>query len=142
MLMPAAKNQSAMKTLAAVATPVAGVGPPIQRPIRRQSASSTRPPAMTLSACIEWLHSAPQHRAELFRDLGRSRRWQNRGRVAEEARDCDRSVPIEPDEPITVLRKCLHAGKSLLELIERGLLDPHVHRLVRAAPRALGDPNP
>src|SRR5438876_2093192 len=115
--MPAARNQSGMKTLAAVATPAPGVAPPIQRPIRRQSASSTKPPAMTLIVCIESLsvacrwaelryvgvHNLPvavpllkherngdgRRRAELFRDLGGRRRWQNRGRVAEEARDCD-----------------------------------------------------
>src|SRR5438093_6314445 len=55
MLMPAAMNQSGIKTFAAVASPAAGVGPPIQRPIRRHTARRTNPPAMTL---IVWLKPA------------------------------------------------------------------------------------
>src|SRR5437867_6933253 len=53
MLMPAATSQSGIKTMAALASPSAGVGPPIQRPIKRHRASRTRPPAMTLIVCIE-----------------------------------------------------------------------------------------
>src|SRR2546421_7049138 len=80
-------------------------------------------------------------RAELLCDLWRSRRWQQRGRVAEEARDRDRPVAIQLDQPIAILREGLHAGESLLELIERGLLDPHVRRLVGAPPPGLHYPD-
>src|SRR6266702_3945879 len=63
--------------------------------------------------------------AELLRDIRRSSRWHNCGCVAEEACDSDGPVAIELDEPIAILRERLNARKSLLELIERSLLDPH-----------------
>src|SRR6266705_1450858 len=87
-------------------------------------------------------NSDGRQRAELLRDIRRSSRWHNCGCVAEEACDSHGPVAIELDEPIAILRERLNARKSLLELIEYSLLDPHVRRLVCAAPHALRDPNP
>src|SRR5712691_10925773 len=52
MLMPAATSQSGTNTLTALTSPIAGVGPPTQRPMRRHKARRTRPPAVTLSVCV------------------------------------------------------------------------------------------
>src|SRR2546426_12044629 len=52
MLIPAATSQSGTKTLTAFTSPTAGVAPPTQRPMRRHTASRTRPAAMTLTVCI------------------------------------------------------------------------------------------
>src|SRR6266571_5017514 len=47
-------------------------------------------------------NSDSRQRAELLRDIRRSRRWHNCGCVAEEACDSDGPVAIELDEPIAI----------------------------------------
>src|SRR5712692_9055541 len=58
MLTPAPMNHSGMNTLAAVATPCAGVGAPSQPPMSRHNASRPKPAPITLIECaMEWVGS-------------------------------------------------------------------------------------
>src|SRR2546430_16673053 len=97
---------------------VSGRSVPFRWPEVRNMVVNDLPVAISL---LEHQRNRLSPRAELLRDLRGSRRWENRGRVAEEACDGHRPVAIQLDEPIAIFGKRLHAAKSLRELVERSL---------------------